>query len=62
MHYLDVPMLSRPDILDIQVNFYNTLEADFPVGIFVFCQGTLVALECGTVTPKIKVRAISLLK
>ena len=35
VHYSDVPMLSRPDILDIQVNFYNTLEADFPVGTFV---------------------------
>jgi hypothetical protein len=52
-------MLSRPDIVDIRVSFYNALEADFPVGSFVFCQGTLVALEGGAIPPIILVRAIS---
>jgi len=58
--YSDVPILSRPEIFDIQVNFFNVLGSDFPVGSFVFCQGTLVALEGGAISPKILVRAASL--
>jgi hypothetical protein len=57
--YDDVPMLTRPDILDIRISFHNALGAVFPIGSFVFCQGTMVAVEGGAIPPVILVRATS---
>ena len=58
--YPDVPILSRPDIFTIKVNFFNALGAEFPLGSLVLCQGTLVVIEGGSVPPILSVRATTL--
>jgi hypothetical protein len=59
--FSDIPVLSRPDLFTAQVNFYNPSGTDFPVSSVCFCQGTLTALECGSLLPVLTIRASSLI-
>ena len=58
----DTPILCRPELILIHVNFFNASNSDFPVGSLVLCQGILTVPESMSNDPVLSVHATSLLR